>query len=65
MCFFGQNNLQLVKYSLTFMYIAPSITLTLFQSTPMYNGPSVHMTDRPFASVVHYQYVGLFPISLF
>ena len=27
---------------------------------PMYNGPSVHMTDRPFVNVVHYQYVALF-----
>ena len=35
MCFFGQNNLQLVQ-----VFLAPSITLTLFQSTPMYNGPS-------------------------
>ena len=60
MCSFGQNNPQLVQ-----VFLAPSITLTLFQSTPMYNGPSVHVTDRPLVNVVHYQYVGLFLISLF
>ena len=32
---------------------------------PMYNGPSVNVTDRPFVTVVHYQCVALFVISLF
>ena len=31
----------------------------------MYNGPSVHVTDRTFVNIVHYQYVALFLISLF
>ena len=32
---------------------------------PMYNGPPVNVTDRPFVNIVHYQYVPLFLISLF
>ena len=32
---------------------------------PMYNGQSVHVANRPFVNVLHYQYVALFLISLF
>ena len=41
----------------SFFYSTPSVT-------PMYNQPSVYVTDRPFVNVVHYQYAAHSLVSL-
>ena len=45
-------------YFFCFFYM--SFFLYEWWETTMYNGPSVHVTDRLFVNDVHYQYVALF-----